>query len=98
MSNNNTYQPAPQDTAGIQLNKDLEALAEEMARNVHENWAFARIKEGWRLGPERNDKEKTHPCLVPYDQLPEEEKEYDRITSIETLRFILSKGFTINPI
>lgn len=35
------------------------------------------------------------PCLVPYEQLPEEEKVYDRNTSMETLKFIMGKGFHI---
>ncbi|MBQ7690914.1 MAG: hypothetical protein IJT30_06990 [Muribaculaceae bacterium] len=33
--------------------------------------------------------------MVPYDQLPENEKDYDRATALETLRFILSMGFEI---
>lgn len=37
-------------------------------------------------GEQRNDELKTHPCLLPYEELPEEEKEYDRNTSVETLR------------
>ena len=43
----------------------------------------------------RNDAEKKHPCLVPYEELSEEEKEYDRNTSIETIKLILKLGFKI---
>lgn len=89
------YTPSPADTSGIKLSDELIDLAEEMAKNVHENWAKARISEGWTYGKERNDVKKEHPCLVPYEELPESEKEYDRITSRETLRFILSRGFSI---
>ena len=69
-----------------------------MAENVHEVWAATRIAQGWSYGSERNDSEKKHPCLVPYGELPEEEKIYDRNTSIETLKFIVMKGFEIKKI
>lgn len=90
-----TYIPKPIDTADITLSAELQELTEEMARNVHEVWSQTRINDGWTYGPERNDAQKTHPCLVPYDDLPESEKEYDRNTSQETLKLILKLGFEI---
>lgn len=90
-----TYIPKPIDTADIALSAELQELTEEMARNVHEVWSQTRINDGWTYGPERNDAEKKHPCLVPYDDLPESEKEYDRNTSQETLKLILKLGFEI---
>lgn len=92
----NDYRPSPIDTSDIQLPRELFPLAEELAKNVHEVWASGRIKEGWTYGPRRDDTKKQHPCLVPYDELPEEEKEYDRATSGETLRLILKLGFNIS--
>lgn len=91
----NTYIPKPVDTSQVELSDDLLQLAEQMAENVHNVWAKTRIEQGWTYGPKRNDTEKKHPCLVPYDQLPEEEKVYDRNTSLETLRFIINAGFEI---
>ena len=91
----NGYVPQPIDTSDIQLPEELEALVEEMAKNVHEVWAETRIKQGWTYGPERDDKLKKHPCLIPYEELPEEEKEYDRGTSVGTLKLILKLGFQI---
>ncbi len=91
----NTYIPQPVDTSRVELSEDLLELAEKMAENVHDVWAKTRIEQGWTYGPERNDAEKKHPCLIPYDQLPEEEKVYDRNTSLETLRFIVAEGFEI---
>lgn len=95
--NKETYTPQPVDTSGVKLPEELAPLAEQMAKNVHEIWSQTRIAQGWTYGPERNDAEKKHPCLVPYEQLPEEEKVYDRNTSIETLKFILNAGFVIAP-
>lgn len=89
------YVPKPLDTSEIQLSEDLNALAESIAENVHEVWSAHRMAEGWSYGPVRNDKRKTHPCLVPYKDLPESEKEYDRNTSRETLKMIVSLGFDI---
>ena len=40
---------------------------------------------------------KTHPSLVPYAQLPESEKEYDRRTSQETVKVLMKLGFEILP-
>ena len=91
----NGYVPQPIGTSDIQLPEELEALVEKMAKNVHEVWAETRIKQGWTYGPERNDKQKKHPCLIPYEKLPEEEKEYDRGTSVGTLKLILKLGFRI---
>lgn len=95
--NDKTYTPHPIDTSAIHLSDELEPLTEQMAKNVHEIWAQTRIAQGWTYGPERDDAKKKHPCLVPYEQLPEEEKVYDRNTSIETLKFILEAGFVISP-
>lgn len=90
-----TYTPQPIDTSDVQLPADLEPLVEQMSKNVHEEWAETRIRQGWSYGAERNDALKQHPCLVPYEELPEEEKEYDRNTSIGTLKLIMKLGFTI---
>lgn len=90
------YIPSPVDTSGTRLPEELEPLVEHMARNVHEVWAQGRIRQGWTYGAERNDALKQHPCLVPYDQLPENEKEYDRNTAIETLKLIMKLGFKIS--
>lgn len=89
------YHPAPLDTSDVTLSDDLVNLTEEMARNVHEVWATARISQGWQYGATRNDVEKTHPCLIPYEELPEEEKEYDRRTAVETLKLIRKLGYKI---
>ena len=93
------YHPQPIDTSDIQLPETLTPLLEEMAKNVHEVWARQRISEGWEYGEQRNDELKLHPGLVPYDQLSEIEKQYDRNTSVETLKLILKLGFSIvkNP-
>ncbi len=89
------YNPAPIETSGVRLSEDLRGLTELLARNAHDNWARQRLSEGWRYGPERNDARQEHPCLVPYEQLPEAEKEYDRTTAMETIKAIIALGYRI---
>ena len=93
--NKNNYSPKPIDTTGVVLAKELNDLAEEIAKNVHEVWSEGRMKEGWTYGEERDDAKKHHPCLVPYEDLTETEKEYDRNTSEETLKLIMKRGVKI---
>ena len=90
-----SYIPQPIDTSDIQLPEELNPLLEAMAKNVHEIWAQERINQGWTYGEKRDDTLKHHPCLIPYEDLPEEEKKYDRNTSVETLKLILKLGFKI---
>lgn len=89
------YVPQPIDTSSIQLPQELDGLIEQIAKNVHEVWAQSRLNEGWRYGKERNDALKHHPCLIPYEELPEVEKDYDRNTALGTLRLISKLGFKI---
>jgi hypothetical protein len=89
------YKPKPVDTSGIKISEDLNGLIEVLAENAHENWAQKRIGEGWTYGPERNDSAKKHPDLVPYKDLPEAEKEYDRKMAVETMKLILASGYRI---
>lgn len=89
------YIPSPIDTSDIQLPEGLTPLIESLAKNVHEIWAQERISQGWTYGEKRDDAKKKHPCLIAYEDLPEEEKKYDRNTSVETLKLIIKFGFRI---
>ena len=71
------------------------SLTEEIAANVHDVWAAGRIAEGWTYGEVKDADKKTTPLLIPYDELPESEKEYDRNTALETLKLILKMGYKI---
>ena len=91
----NSYQPKPIDASDVELPEELMTLVEELARNVHDMWAQARLDEGWRYGAERNEERMEHPCLVDYDELPELEREYDRNTALGTLKLVYKLGFKI---
>ena len=89
------YKPKPINTSQVELDGEIVELTEQLAENAHEVWARRRLAEGWRYGPRRDETKKEHPSLVPYEALPEAEKEYDRSTAIETLKVMLALGYRI---
>lgn len=89
------YEPRPIDTSDVVLSDDLLALTERIAANVHDVFVQRRMAEGWVYGERRDDVRKTNPTLVPYEDLPESEKAYDRNTALETLKLIVKLGYTI---
>ena len=96
MKKKNVYRPEPVDTSDVTVPEELMELVEEMSRNVHEVWARSRMDQGWTWGEQRDDERKKHPDLIPYDELTEEEKDYDRDTSLQTIKLILKLGFKIS--
>jgi hypothetical protein len=90
------YEPRPVATDNIVLDPQLLPLTEALAKNTHDVWAAQRVKDGWKLGPRRDDEKKEHPNLVPYEQLGEPEKDYDRKVALATLKLIVSLGWSIS--
>ena len=93
-----TYAPRPIDTSHVTLEPEIVELTELLAENAHDHWARQRMAEGWTYGPARDESQKRHPCLVPYTDLPDSEKEYDRSTAMETLKAILALGYRIEKV
>lgn len=89
------YTPKPIDTSDVLLHDDILELCEKLSKNTHEVWAENRIKDGWTYGEKRDDIKKHHPCLIPYEELSETEKNYDRNTSQQTLKLIIKLGYKI---
>lgn len=96
MNPKNEYVPAPVDTRAVEIPRELAELAEMLSKNTHEVWARTRLEQGWRWGETRDDARKLHPCLIPYEELSEDEKAFDRNTALETIRLILALGFRIS--
>lgn len=90
-----TYRPEPIDTSQVKLTSEVLELTEKLAENAHDVWALTRLGQGWRFGPQRDDAKKEHPCLIPYADLPESEKEYDRKTAMESLKAIIALGYRV---
>ena len=89
------YDPKRVDTTKVRLDAALAALTERLAESVHDSWSRQRLSEGWRYGPSRNDASKEHPNLVPYSELSEPEKEYDRGSALQTIQLLLALGYKI---
>lgn len=89
------YTPKPIDLSDVELTDDLNDLREAIAENAHEIWAESRQAEGWTYGPERNDKLKQTPDMVPYSQLPESEKQYDRDMAMKTIKLVKKLGYDL---
>ncbi len=91
------WTPRPIDTSAVRLPPALERLTERLAENTHDVWGAQRLADGWAYGLTRDDAAKRHPDLVPYADLPDSEKEYDRLTAMETLKAIIALGYRIEP-
>lgn len=70
-------------------------LIEQIARDVHDQWALERQRQGWTWGEHRDDDKKEHPGIVPYDMLTNDEKEIDRVTVRAVISSLLAQGATI---
>lgn len=92
------YQPKTIDTSHVQLSPALQLLIEQLAQNNHDHWSQKRFEEGWKYGAKRDDAARQHPDLVPYEELSESEKEYDRKTVVEALKAIIALGYEVKPI
>lgn len=90
------YTPKPMDLSDVKIPEEILLLIEQIAEDIHETWAVGRMAEGWIFGEVRDDLKKTTPCLVPYAELPESEKEYDRRTAVSAIKQVLKFGYTIS--
>ena len=71
--------------------KPLEILAEE----EHNRWMKAKLDAGWVYGTETDRAKKTHKCLLPWDQLPDSEKEKDRELVRGIPKIVAKAGYAI---
>jgi ryanodine receptor 2 len=79
----------------VKLSDDILKLTELLAMNAHDIWARQRLVDGWRHGSQRDDTEKEHPSLVPYEELSESGKEYDRDAALATLKAVIALGYRV---
>jgi hypothetical protein len=89
------YRPKPLEAVGVGLPQKLREHTEVLAKNAHDTWAQLHFMEGWRYGPHVDDVKKEHPFLVPYEELPESAKQYDRHVAIQTVKALLALGYRI---
>lgn len=95
-TNDRKYIPKPINLNGVILPDELTELTECLAKNAHEERAKLRISEGWTYAPVTNKALKKSFDLIPYCELLDNEKEYDRKMAMNTLRLLYKIGCKIN--
>lgn len=94
-SDGQTYYPKLIDLQHISLPSGYEELREAIAENAHDMWARERQSEGWSYGPKRDDAKLETPDMVPYSELPDSERQYDRVMAADTLKLFIALGYRI---
>ena len=56
-----------------------QALAGVTPEQQHQAWCLDKRVDGWVLGAAKDQDRKTHPCLVPYAELPEQQRRKDEL-------------------
>lgn len=95
IGNNTEYIPHPILLDDVEVEAELLELREAIAENAHEVWAENRRNEGWTYGSVRDDNKKLHPDLLPYNRLPDAEKEYDRLMAMNTIKLLKKLGWEL---
>jgi hypothetical protein len=57
----------------------VSALGGRTPEELHMDWVIERESNGWVYGDVKDFAKKTHPCLLPYDELPEDQRAKDRL-------------------
>ncbi|MEM2695607.1 MAG: RyR domain-containing protein [Thermoproteota archaeon] len=68
---------------------------EMLAKALHDRWMEEKLRQGWTYGPVKNIEKKTHPDLIPYEDLPEDKKELDRMYIRDFLKILDNAGFVL---
>lgn len=68
---------------------------EKMAEKEHERWMRLKIDAGWQYASQTNKALKHHADLVPWEKLPEEQKEKDRVMIRAIPKILQQAGYTI---
>jgi hypothetical protein len=71
--------------------REVELLAEM----EHKRWVEGYLRNGWKYSSTRDDEAKTHPCLVRWDVLPDDEKDKDRVLVRHLPSFLAKEGFQV---
>lgn len=91
----NNYEPHPIDLSDVYLPEELTELREAIAENAHEVWAQGRKEQGWTYGPMRNDALRQTSDMVPYSDLTDKEKYFDREMAMNSIKLLKKLGYKI---
>jgi hypothetical protein len=71
---------------------------EFLARLEHDRWLADRLRDGWRYGPVKDGSTKVNPCMVPYEQLTEADKDKDRAAVRQIPASLAQVGFKVHRV
>lgn len=88
------WQRAPEWQRQSAINGVKGALAGNTPEQSHESWLAEKRAAGWRYGPTKDPEKKQHPCMVPYGELPDEQRVKDHLfcRTVELMKDILDNG------
>lgn len=72
-------------------------LAGNGPRESHASWLAEKQSTGWIWGPAKDPERREHPCMVPYDELPPEQRAKDRIFVDVVTSVALALGLPVAP-
>lgn len=90
------YRPVPIDTSGIVMNEELLELIERLALNQHELFAKEFLDAGWQFGDTCSVQNRTHPMLMPYQELTDEQRARYHKTVSAVVSALLALGYNIS--
>jgi hypothetical protein len=68
---------------------------EPLAIKEHDRWMQEKLDQGWTYGTVKDEVQRTHPSLVPWEELTEEDKDRDRDPVRDVPRMLAEAGFRI---
>ena len=85
-----------QAVVGLQVDgEEYQSLCLQLAKVRHESWMRDKAQDGWRYGPLLNVKEKTHPLMRPWSDLPQQYKDVDSSNPEQFLKFLSTQGYAV---
>src|SRR5664279_876108 len=84
--------PAGRSAASID---PLDPRVERLGKREHERWLRRKVKTGWRYGDPRDDARRLHPCVRPWEELPEDERAKDRLNVVGLPKIVGAAGMTM---
>lgn len=73
------WEEAPLDQRNSSITGVNRAKLGHTPEQLHESWMSDKLHEGWTYGPEKDPERKEHPCLIPYSELPAEQRLKDAV-------------------
>uniref|UniRef100_A0A7N6A8U4 Ryanodine receptor 2 n=1 Tax=Anabas testudineus TaxID=64144 RepID=A0A7N6A8U4_ANATE len=99
MDSEGNFTPQPADTSNVTVPEKLDYFITRYAEHNHEKWCIEKVRiRGWSYGEQMCEINKSHPLLKPYKGISEKDKELYCWSVRESLKTMLSWGWSIDRI